>query len=411
MELEKITAGLQQLMKENNYNPQTLKFYMREWNKLGKFLSEHYKNQEFTMERGLAYLEDQYGYISSYQEGQLKQQRVQLHRVIQLLDDYQLYGVLTRRYYASKNPIVLKYGYDILLEEYTVFLNYSELSNSTIAHYLSYASSFLDYLCQKHLEEIALLSLDLCNKYIITMSGFSYKTIEQVVCGLRHFLRFLKENEKIEDDFASKIHMHPISKTAKVPSAWKTEDLKKLLEAVDRNSPIGKRDYAMMLLACVLGLRSLDIKLLTFSSFDWKEKKLSIIQHKTKKTLILPVPAAVGWAVIDYIKNGRPKYYETDIIFLKHMPPFTPLDTENHLSNIIEKYRNKAGLHLRKDRHSGFHSLRHSAASILLENETPLPVITEILGHADSNITAVYLKTDIEKLRECILTPEEFYYE
>ena len=102
MELEKITAGLQQLMKENNYNPQTLKFYMREWNKLGKFLSEHYKNQEFTMERGLAYLEDQYGYISSYQEGQLKQQRVQLHRVIQLLDDYQLYGVLTRRYYASK---------------------------------------------------------------------------------------------------------------------------------------------------------------------------------------------------------------------------------------------------------------------------------------------------------------------
>ena len=255
MELEKITAGLQQLMKENNYNPQTLKFYMREWNKLGKFLNEHYKNQEFTMERGLAYLEDQYGYKSSYQEGQLKQQRVQLHRVIQLLDDYQLYGVLTRRYYASKNPIVLKYGYDILLEEYTVFLNYSELSNSTIAHYLSYASTFLDYLCQKHLEEIALLSLDLCNKYIVTMSGFSYKTIEQAVCGLRHFLRFLKKNEKIKDDFASKIHMHPISKTAKVPSAWKTKDLKKLLEAVDKNSPIGKRDYAMMLLACVLGLR------------------------------------------------------------------------------------------------------------------------------------------------------------
>lgn len=74
----------------------------------------------------------------------------------------------------------------------------------------------------------------------------------------------------------------------------------------------------------------------------------------------------------------------------------------------IKHYMNKAGINRYKERHSGFHSLRHSAGSMLLEMETPLPVITNILGHSDSDVTAVYLKTDLEKLAACVLTPEGF---
>ena len=76
-----------------------------------------------------------------------------------------------------------------------------------------------------------------------------------------------------------------------------------MLSVIDRNSPIGKRDYAMILLACVLGLRIGDIKNLRFQNFNWEDKKLSLIQHKTHKPLTLPIPDAVGWAVIDYIKK------------------------------------------------------------------------------------------------------------
>src|SRR5699024_11929252 len=83
-----------------------------------------------------------------------------------------------------------------------------------------------------------------------------------------------------------------------------------------------KRDWSsdvcssdLILLACILGLRVSDIKNLRFGNFDWDNKKLSIIQHKTHKPLSLPIPDAVGWAVIDYIKNGRPKYYDTDVVF------------------------------------------------------------------------------------------------
>ncbi len=115
--------------------------------------------------------------------------------------------------------------------------------------------------------------------------------------------------------------------------------------------------------------------------------------------------------MIDYIQNGRPSYYETDIIFLKHMPPFEPIGQFNHMSSLIQRYMRKAGIDQRSKKHSGFHSLRHSVGSMLLEMETPLPVITSILGHSDSNITAVYLKTDLKKLAECILSPEDFVNE
>ena len=144
---------------------------------------------------------------------------------------------------------------------------------------------------------------------------------------------------------------------------------------------------------------------LRFGNFDWDNKKLSIIQHKTHKPLSLPIPDAVGWAVIDYIKNGRPKYYDTDVVFVKHMPPFDPLSDNDHLENRIIYHMRKAGIRRDKNRHSGFHSLRHCAGSMLLEMETPLPVITSIMGHSDTDVTGIYLKTDLKKLSECVLTP------
>lgn len=250
-------------------------------------------------------------------------------RVVHMLEDYRLHKVLTRRYYASRNPLTLN---EIYFPLFPV-------------------------------------------------------------------------------DYVARIHMPPVSKSVKISSAWQLDELKAMLDAIDRNSPIGKRDYAMIVLACVLGLRIGDIKTLRFSSFSWEEKKLSIIQHKTHNPLTLPIQDAVGWAVIDYIRKGRPHYYESDIIFLKHMLPFNPIGDDNHMQQQITCYVRKAGIDKRSKKHSGFHSLRHSACSLLLEMETPLPIITDILRHSDSNVTSVYQKTDLQKLSECILLPEDFCHE
>ncbi|MBQ0064273.1 MAG: tyrosine-type recombinase/integrase [Firmicutes bacterium] len=408
MKLEVITDGLKTLLLENNYNPATIHFYEREWNKIDTFLKQEYNDTEFDMERGLKYLECQYGFVSNVKDHTLSQQRVQLLRVVHMLEDYRLHQVLTRRYYASKNPVTLNPYFSSIQDRYLEYLETTELSFSTKEHYSSTSKVFMDYLSQKKLITIEQISMDHCNGYLKTLAGYSFKTVEQQVCGIRHFLRFLFAQGYLLENYADKIHMPSISKSAKVPSAWSADELKTMIGSIDRNNPIGKRDYAMILLASVLGLRIGDIKALVFSNFNWENKQLSIIQHKTHKPLTLPVPDAVGWAVIDYIKNGRPSFYETDRIFVKHMPPFDPIGDANHMEQIIVKYMRKAGIDRRKRKHSGFHSLRHSAGSMLLEMETPLPVITNILGHSDPDITAVYLKTDLEKLAECILTPEDF---
>ena len=411
MNLEMITEGLKQLLQENNYTPATIHFYEREWNKIQCFLTEKYGSTEYDMERGLKYLENQYGLITKYNDGTLSQQRVQLLRVVHMLEDYRLHQVLTRRYHASKNPIMLNAYYSDIFADYSNFLVSSELSASTVGHYRSISMVFMDYLQQRKIESVEIITMDTCNSYLKTLAGYSFKTIEQNVCGIRHFLRFLYSTGILAVDYAEKIHMPAVSKSAKIPSAWKLDELKAMLAAIDRNSPIGKRDYAMILLACVLGLRIGDIKNLRFQNFSLEDKKLSIIRHKTHKPLTLPIPDAAGWAVIDYIKNGRPLYHETDHVFLKHMPPFDPIGNENPMQQQLVKYMRKAGIDQRTRKHSGFHSLRHSAGSMLLEMETPLPIITDILGHSDSDVTAVYLKTDLQKLAECVLSPEGFCHE
>lgn len=411
MNLEMITERLKQLLQENNYNPVTIRFYEREWNKIQCFLTAEYGNTEYDMERGLKYLEKQYGFITKYNDGTLSQQRVQLLRVVHMLEDYRLHQVLTRRYYASQNPITLNVHYSNVFADYSNFLDSTELSISTVGHYKRISLVFMDYLQQRKIESTENITMNTCNSYLKTLAGYSFKTIEQNVCGIRHFLRFLYSVGMLSADYAEKIHMPVVSKSAKIPSAWNLGELQAMIGAIDRNNPIGKRDYAMILLACVLGLRIGDIKNLRFQNFNWEDKKLSLIQHKTHKPLTLPIPDAVGWAVIDYIKNGRPQYYETDHVFLKHMPPFDPIGSENHMQQQLVRYMRKAGIDRRKKKHSGFHSLRHSAGSILLEMETPLPIITDILGHSDSDVTAVYLKTDLKKLAECILSPEDFCYD
>ena len=408
MNLEVITERLKQLLQENNYSPATIRFYEREWNKIQTFLQETHGSTEYNMERGLDYLEKQYGFVTKCNDGTLSQQRVQLLCVVHMLEDYRLHQVLTRRYYASKNPIILNTYYSNIFTDYKNNLISSQLSKVTVDHYKKISKTFIDYLQQLKVESIKDITMDICNSYLKTLAGLSFKTIEQQVCGIRHFLRFLYSSNLIINDYAEKIHMPVVSKNAKIPSTWKLDELKAILSVIDRNSPIGKRDYAMILLACVLGLRVGDIKLLRFENFNWEDKQISIIQHKTRKPLSLPIPDSVGWAIIDYIKNGRPQYYETDYIFLKHMPPFDPIGDDNHMHQQLVKYMRKAGISHYRNRRCGFHSLRHSAGSILLEMEVSLPIITNILGHSDSNVTAIYLKTDLQKLAECVLSPEDF---
>jgi len=121
-----------------------------------------------------------------------------------------------------------------------------------------------------------------------------------------------------------------------------TELIVQLLSAVDRSSAKGKRDYAILLLACRLGLRAGDIRTLKLDNLHWAESTIEITQAKTGAPLTLPLTNEVGEALIDYLKSGRPqtKYRE---VFLKVNPPFDPF-TGNNLYHIVTYWRLLSGI-------------------------------------------------------------------
>ena len=193
---------------------------------------------------------------------------------------------------------------------------------------------------------------------------------------------------------------------SKFPTVWNTEMIRQIESSAERVSPAGKRSYAMVMLAANLGLRIGDIRDLKLDDIDWKKKQISIVQNKTGKALLLPMPDNVGWAVIDYLKNGRP-VTESSNVFVKHRPPYDGFPINSSLNHIFSSVLNKAGIPPEKREHTGWHTFRRSLATNLLQNNIEMTTISEILGHSDPNITGrYYVRLDVDALRKCALEVE-----
>jgi integrase len=169
------------------------------------------------------------------------------------------------------------------------------------------------------------------------------------------------------------------SRNAFIPPSWKKEDVKKLLKAIDRGSPLGKRDYALLLLVIRLGLRASDVRNLKIHNIEWKKKKIVLVQRKTKQTLDLPHLEDIGWALIDYLKNGRPKT-KSDSVFVNHKAPYGGFKETNGMQNILWKYMRFAGLERPKNERCGLHSLRSTLARTMLETGTPFRLFPKCWG-------------------------------
>jgi site-specific recombinase XerD len=386
------------------YTEATLKYYRNRWQKLLQFADER-NELYFTEQLGIDFIESRFHIMEEDFSKVLSQKNTQELLVIRMIGDFQLHNSILRRYYKHKVIIIDPYFMDVS-SKFKGYCSRRDYSKVTIGHYVKQTEHFMDYLISQGVADCQNINISLVNGYIRTLAGYTYKTVEQNICSIRSFLRYLYEEGILSDDLASKTPMVQARKQARIPSVWTKEELQKLIGAIDRGNPKGKRDYAIILFACVLGLRVTDIKNLTFDSFHWEEKKLVFVQSKTRETVILPLPPEIGWAVIDYLKYGRPKV-DSDVVFVRHLAPFLPFSEGDHLTQIIRDYMRIAHIPTLK-KHRGMHSLRHTAASRMLEHGTPLAVISDILGHADTDSTATYLKVDIDRLRECCIpAPKE----
>lgn len=393
-------------LKRLNYSENTRNTYKRFYNRLIAF-ADGIGETVYSEDLGNTFLRMHYHFdLDSYTTSSHRTFRNQA-RCIRVLGDYQLHGAILRRK-TTKAPYERTPQFAEALKSYQkecVQRNYSEQGMRTRIYR---AQLFIDYLDDCGMTSLSLLTAQHLSDYTRTIAGYHKKSISAILTTLRSFLKFLYLNGCHEKDLSGDVPKLKQPHSPKIPSAWKPEDVKRVLESVDRGNPNGKRDYAILLMVARLGMRIQDIKEIRLTNLNWAAKTIEIVQHKTKRTLSYPMLDDIGWAIIDYLKNGRPKTASPHL-FVRHHAPFETFGTHANLHNIITKYTRLAGINLRAGASQGMHSLRHTLASVLLEQETPLPVISEILGHMSTMSTSVYLKIDLEALRKCALDPDEVF--
>lgn len=280
------------------------------------------------------------------------------------------------------------------------------LRPTTLRERMREIAIFADFLGSKNITIFDQMQPADLSAFVTSLHRLAAKTVSGVVSDVRGFLQFLLLRGILQRDLSHVLPKIRIPRDATIPSVWDPELLVRLLNVVDRSSPKGKRDYAIFLLACRLGLRVGDIRTLTLDNLKWETCTIEITQSKTVVPLCLPLTEEVGESLIAYLKSGRPQTDQREV-FLTLTPPFVPFSETNNLHRIVKHWKDLAGIHFRTKQRHGLHSLRHTLATKLLGEQTPFHVISEILGHATTASTLIYAKTDVEVLRTAALNTEE----
>lgn len=381
-------------MEKGGYGKGTLLQYKSTTNQLLKYMDSE-GIQEYTTAVGLEFIQKHYALTPETPLGHNTLERL---RYLQMIAEFQLHGVplLRKRKRAYEIPAAFREATDGFVT-YRRFEGIIKKSMCTISLYLE---RFFHYLTTQSVTRLPQIEVRHIHGYLRFIMGFTAQSRDHMMRTVRQFLSFCHKNGYHPKDLSPCTPLVHYEKRARIPSTYSHDDVLKLLSTVDRGNPVGKRNYAILLLIARLGLRSGDVANLKHENINWDENRISLTQHKTGRPLTLPLLEDVGLAIIDYLKFGRPKC-EASHVFLRHRPPIDWFST-NGIYSLVSSYISKAGLLTQGKKH-GPHALRHSLASRLLEENIPLPVISAILGHADTNTTAVYLSIDIEKLRGCAL--------
>jgi integrase len=395
-----LVSGLEAEMIRLGYKDSTMVWYRGAWRRLQRYFTAR-GVEEFSLDVAMEWVDEACGFFAKEQAGTLKQTDVYLFRIAQMLGDYEAHGAVLRRY--SRTVSKLTGDEAAVIARFEAWLRTGERSASTVRTYGTLAAEFAAFAGTRG--GLARCDAVMIGAFTATLAGYQAKTVEQKLGALRSFLRFAS-GAGLTADTAEAVPAVPSRKQARVPSVWDPGDVARILDAVDRGNPCGKRDYAIILLVARLGLRSIDVKRLEFADFDWPGCRLSVAQAKTGHKVWLPLLKDVGWAVIDYARNGRPAS-GCPQVFLRHTAPVGPFSDQDHLHQTLVKYARAAHVPLGEERRHGMHSLRHTLATRLLEDGTPVEQIADILGHQSVTSTGVYLKSSLGLLARCALDPDE----
>ena len=326
-------------------------------------------------------------------------------RCMRMLAEYFNFGIILKRADAY-GEIIWPAGFRDCTERFYSALVNDGLSYGYIVNSRKVIKDLILFLDADGILEPADIRAGHNDRFIKSYYWLSPKGIETKLCMLRRYYCYLYLNQYILLPLAERLPHASIHGRMKFPTIWNPDQIEKIRAAADRTSPSGKRSFAMIMLSAELGLRISDIRNLKLQDINWNKKQISIIQHKTDKAILLPLSDDVGWAIIDYLRNGRP-YTDSPNVFVKHRPPYDAFPINSTMNHILSIVMNKAGIPPEMKENVGWHTFRRSLATNLLQNNVEMTTISEILGHSDPDIAGrYYVKLDVENLRKCALSME-----
>jgi len=395
------------LCKRLNYRPSSSQNHKRNWKRIAGFMiAEGISIYSIDIERKILYHRFKDRPISS-----LSRTEKEFYNSVKMFSEFVLTGDIRISPRMVRNIYSFKGANGKFISEFILHKKELRTSHHTLRSYNRYLFQFNNYCVEKNLRKINEVDLGLIVSYIRDISRRKGYPVGMVLSVIRTFIKHLGDQKIISDNFHDKIPKHRRIDQPKLPSTYTKKEINKLLESVERFSATGKRNYAVILMAARLGLRASDIACLKFENLHWDTSAIKLIQVKTGRELILPLLPDVGNAIIDYIKYGRPES-EEPFIFLTQKPPYNRFESSNVVTHIVQRAFVKAGL-ATKERRFGPHALRHTLGFRMLEESTVLPVISEVLGHKNTETTRYYLRIDLQSMKQCMLdvspVPKEFY--
>ena len=279
-----------------------------------------------------------------------------------------------------------------VVDKYCIHEENKGLAKGTIK-YKRYATSwFLHELVEKQCCSLLEMTPEVV---VMSCTQITYRSLWSEV---KLFLRYLVDEGKVDVDYSTLVPHY--SKPYVIPSIYSIEEIKRIENSIDTDTVLGKRDYAMILLASRMGLRSGDIVKLKIDDVKGKDE-INIIQQKTGNKLHLPLIKDVSDALNSYLAV-RPQS-TSDEIFINAYAPYNPITTAT-LRNALRKYILVADIDA-GNRRQGPHSLRSSLASSMVNDKASYETVRKVLGHSSNSAIKHYARIDIEKLRAYSLEP------
>lgn len=297
----------------------------------------------------------------------------------------------------SRRTYAPRFGF---MEGFLSFLREERgLSKASLRVYDYSLGVLQSYLDRIGVADISELSPPILSSFVIdTKDRLGKASLSRVLSPIRIMLKYLYRERLLERDLSAVVEMPHSYELANLPRSISWDEVRKMLEAVDLRTSVGRRDYAILLLLVTYGLRAREVAAITLDDIDWKNERLLVRERKAGHSTGYPLSSVVGGAILEYLKKDRPKTSERALFFCMQAP-VTPMSWQS-VSGRAVHYLRLAGIDIPK---RGSHTLRHTCVQRLVDAQFSLKLIGDYVGHKSPDSTRIYSKVDIESLRELAL--------